>query len=67
MENKQLSQRLEALAEIACGMDYADWCNAIHVIEKKFSSAKLRVRLNNPEEIQSLMKLEFGERYSETI
>lgn len=66
MKDEKLTKQLETLAEIACDMSYVDWSNAIHIIEKKFSSVKLNVRLNNPEEIKSLMKLEFSGRYSVT-
>ena len=65
--DEKLSQYLTTLAEIACDMSYTDWCLALHIIDKKFSSEKLKVRLNNPEEIKSLMKLEFSGRYSDTI
>ena len=59
MKTKDLGKRIEVISEAVAGMKRHEWLKVVHAVEKKYSSAAMRLELADAEEIKQAIRREF--------
>ncbi len=57
--NDEMERRIGLVAEAVTGLKYHEWSHIKTAIDKKFSSASAKVKLEDAEELKEAIKIEF--------
>lgn len=56
---KDIESKISMIAEAVTGLKYHEWLRINQAVEKKFSSAASKVELEDTEELERAIKIEF--------
>ncbi len=57
--NEDIATKISIIAEAVTGLRYCEWSRIKTAIDKKYSSASAKVKLEDTEELKSAMEVEF--------
>lgn len=57
--DKDISRKVSIIAEAVTGLSYYKWSRIKTVIDKKYSSASARIKLEDAEELKNAIEVEF--------
>ena len=53
-----LDERMKTIALAVVGLKYSEWCKVREAVEKAFASERARIKLDNSEAVEGLLRLE---------
>ena len=53
-----LDERMKTIALAVVGLKYSEWCKVPEAVEKAFASERARIKLDNSEAVERLLRLE---------
>ena len=53
-----LDERMKTIALAVVGLKYSEWCKVREAVEKAFASERARIKLDNSEAVERLLRLE---------
>lgn len=53
-----LDERMKKIALAVVGLKYSEWCKVREAVEKAFASERARIKLDNSEAVERLLRLE---------
>ena len=53
-----LDERMKTIALAVVGLKYSEWCKVRDAVEKAFASERARIKLDNSEAVERLLRLE---------
>lgn len=57
--NEDISRRISIIAEAVTGLKYYEWSRIKTAIDRKYSSASAKVKLEDAEELKDAIEVEF--------
>lgn len=57
--NEDISRRISIIAEAVTGLKYYEWSRIKTAIDRKYSSASAKVKLEDAEELKGAIEVEF--------
>lgn len=53
-----MDERMKKIALAVVGLKYSEWCKVREAVEKAFASERARIKLDNSEAVERLLRLE---------
>ena len=53
-----LDERMKTIALAVVGLKYSEWCKVREAVEKAFASERARIKLDNSEAVERVLRLE---------
>ena len=53
-----LDERMKTIALAVVGLKYSEWCKVREAVEKAFASERARIKLDNSEAVERLLRLD---------
>ncbi len=53
-----MDERMKTIALAVVGLKYSEWCKVREAVEKAFASERARIKLDNSEAVERLLRLE---------